>query len=203
MTADEITSIMQKQRHFFESGDTLDLDFRVRMLRHLQDEIVKHQEEICIALKKDLGKSFMESYMCEVGLTLSELSYMCKHLKKFARRSYVPTPLGQFASISYVQCCPYGTVLIMSPWNYPFLLTMEPLIDAIAAGNTVVVKPSAYAPGTAKVVEKMIRSIFPERHVAVVQGGREENTVLLDQKFDYIFFTGSKTVGREVMRKAA
>lgn len=203
MRADEMTSLVQKQRRFFESGDTWNLDFRICMLKHLQDEIVKRQEEVFIALKKDLGKSFMESYMCEVGLTLNEISYMCKHLRRFARRKYVPIPLGQFASTSYVQHCPYGTVLIMSPWNYPFLLTMEPLIDAIAAGNTVIVKPSAYAPATAKVAEEIIRNVFPERYVALVQGGRAENTFLLEQKFDYIFFTGSKSVGREVMRRAA
>ena len=203
MTSIEIAEIVQKQKRFFETGDTWNLDFRIQMLRHLQDEIIKRQEDIFIALKKDLGKSFMESYMCEVGLALNELTYMCRNLKRFARKKYVATPLAQFATVSYVQPCPYGTVLVMSPWNYPFLLTIDPLIDAIAAGNTVVVKPSAYSPETGRVLAEILRTVFPERYVAVILGGRAENACLLEQKFDYIFFTGSPSVGHEVMRKAA
>ena len=203
MTSIEIAEIVQKQKRFFETGDTWNLDFRIQMLRHLQDEIIKRQEDIFIALKKDLGKSFMESYMCEVGLALNELTYMCRNLKRFARKKYVATPLAQFAAVSYVQPCPYGTVLVMSPWNYPFLLTIDPLIDAIAAGNTVVVKPSAYSPETGRVLAEILRTVFPERYVAVILGGRAENACLLEQKFDYIFFTGSPSVGHEVMRKAA
>lgn len=145
----------------------------------------------------------MESYMCEIGLTLSELTWMQKHLIGLMKEKRVPTPLSQFAARSFRSPSPYGTVLIMSPWNYPVLLTLDPLIDAIAAGNTAVVKPSAYAPATAAVLQKIIEECFPVEHVAVVTGGRAENQALLQQKFDMIFFTGGKTVGREVLRHAA
>ena len=128
---------------------------------------------------------------------------MIKHLRRFAKRQTVPTPIAQFHSHSYRQPVPYGNVLIMSPWNYPFLLTMDPLVDAIAAGNTVIVKPSAYSPATSTVVGKIISSCFSEEYVAVVMEGRSENTALLDQRFDMIFFTGSQTVGKEVLRRAA
>lgn len=141
--------------------------------------------------------------MCETGLVLSEISYMIRHIKRFAAKKRVPTPLPQFASSSYVQPSPYGNVLIMSPWNYPFLLTMDPLVDAIAAGNTAVIKPSAYSPATTGVVEKIIRACFEPKYVAVITGGRTENTALLEQKFDLIFFTGSQNVGKEVLRRAA
>ncbi|MBD8967461.1 MAG: aldehyde dehydrogenase, partial [Ruminococcus sp. SR1/5] len=144
-----------------------------------------------------------ESYMCEIGLVLSEITYMRRHLRKFAGSRTVPTPLAQFASHSFVQPVPYGNVLIMSPWNYPFLLTIEPLVDAIAAGNTAILKPSAYSPATSEVIRLLIRECFEEKYVAVVTGGRAENTHLLGLHFDYIFFTGSQAVGKEVMRKAA
>ena len=155
------------------------------------------------ALQKDLGKSDFESYMCEIGMVLEEISYMLKHLEGFAKEKRVRTPLAQFASRSYVKPSPYGVVLIMSPWNYPFLLTLDPLVDALAAGNTAIVKPGAYAPATAQAIKELLESTFPREYVAVVTGGRAENTYLLDQKFDYIFFTGSKGVGKEVMKKAA
>ena len=141
--------------------------------------------------------------MCESGLALTEISYMLKHTKKFAKKKNVRTPLAQFKSKSYKIPVPYGNTLIMSPWNYPFLLTIEPLADAISAGNTAIVKPSAYSPATSKIVEKIIKECFKPEYVAVVTGGREENTALLDQKFDFIFFTGSQAVGKEVLRHAS
>ena len=128
---------------------------------------------------------------------------MLSHTRRFMREKTVATPLAQFASRSYVKPSPYGTVLIMSPWNYPFLLTMEPLVDALAAGNTAIIKPSAYSPATSEVISKIVGECFNTEYVAVVTGGRAENTCLLDADFDYIFFTGSKTVGKEVMRHAA
>ena len=155
------------------------------------------------ALEADLGKSNFESYMCETGLVLSEISYMLKHIRRFTREKRVHTPLSQFHSRSFTKPGPYGVVLIMSPWNYPFLLSLDPLIDAIAAGNTVILKPSAYSPNTSKLIEKMIRECFSPEMVAVVTGGRAENTSLLEEHFDYIFFTGSQNVGREVMRKSS
>ena len=203
MRQEEIRSILETQRSWFSSGKTLSPDGRVQALRRLQDAIRAHEGEINDALKQDLGKSAFESYMCEVGMTLSELSYMIRHLKSFAKPRRVATPLAQFAARSYVKPVPYGSVLIMSPWNYPFMLAMEPLVDALAAGNTAVVKPSAYSPRTSAVLEKILSSCFDPGHVAVVTGGREENQSLLAQPFDYIFFTGSPAVGREVLRRAA
>ena len=141
--------------------------------------------------------------MCETGMTLSELSWMRRHLAGLMRDRTVPTPMSQFAARSFRSPSPYGNVLIMSPWNYPLMLTLDPLIDAIAAGNTAMVKPSAYAPETSRVIQKLISECFDPEYVAVVTGGRAENQALLNQKFDKIFFTGGKTVGREVLRHAA
>ena len=162
-----------------------------------------HEGDIHAALTADLGKSAYEGFMCESGLALTEISYMIKHTRKLARRTTVRTPLAQFASHSFTQAMPYGNTLVMSPWNYPVLLTLEPLIDALAAGNTAVVKPSAYAPATSRVMQEIIEECFSEEYVAVVTGGRAENQALLNQRFDKIFFTGGKTVGREVLRHAA
>ncbi|MGN0967901.1 MAG: aldehyde dehydrogenase, partial [Oscillospiraceae bacterium] len=144
-----------------------------------------------------------ESYMCETGLVISEISYLLRHVRSFAREKTVATPLAQFASRSYKKPSPYGVTLIMSPWNYPLLLTLDPLVDALAAGNTAIVKPSAYSPATSALLQKLLGELFPEDYVAVITGGREENEQLLEQKFDYIFFTGSKAVGRTVLEKAA
>ena len=141
--------------------------------------------------------------MCETGLVLSELSYMLKHISSYAKEKSVRTPLAQFHSRSYKKPSPYGVTLIMSPWNYPFLLTIDPLVDAIAAGNTAVVKPSAYSPCTSEIIQEIIRECFDKKYVAAVTGGRAENTCLLNEHFDYIFFTGSQAVGKEVMRCAS
>lgn len=203
MTEQEIQTILEKQHKFFATGQTIPVSYRQEMLKKLKESLTKHERELNTALKKDLGKSQMESYMCEVGLTLSELTWMQKHLKGLAKEKRVPTPLAQFASRSFRSPSPYGTVLIMSPWNYPVLLTMDPLIDAIAAGNTVVLKPSAYAPATSAVMKKILEECFPQEYVAVITGGRAENQALLHQRFDKIFFTGGKTVGKEVLRCAA
>ncbi len=199
----EIEEILQKQRAYFETGQTLPVSARKAALRKLYAGIEEREKRLCAALKKDLGKSSSESYMCEIGLVKSEITYMLRHVGRFARERRVPTPLAQYVSRSFEKPSPYGCVLIMSPWNYPFLLTVEPLTDAIAAGNTAVLKPSAYAPYTAEVMTELIESCFPAKFVAVVNGGRAENRSLLEMKFDYIFFTGGKSVGREVMRHAA
>mgnify|MGYP004593918487 FL=1 len=203
MTEQEIKNILQQQHNFFSSRETISVDFRLKQLEKLKDSLIRHEADLAAALKEDLGKSRMESYMCEVGLTLSELTWMQKHLRSLVREKRVATPLAQFAAKSFRSPSPYGTVLIMSPWNYPVLLTLDPLIDAIAAGNTAVVKPSAYAPCTFNVMKTMIEECFPAHYVAVVDGGRAENQALLQQRFDMIFFTGGKTVGREVLRHAA
>ena len=203
MTEQEIRCIVDGQRSFFLTGNTLDVEFRIQSLQKLKAFILKYESEIHAAIQKDLGKSNFESYMCETGLTLSEISYMLKHVRSFAKEKRVHTPLAQFHSRSYRKPSPHGVVLIMSPWNYPFLLTIEPLVDAIAAGNTVVIKPSAYSPNTSAVIYRMISECFSPEYVSVITGGRAENTCLLGEKFDYIFFTGSQSVGKEVMKKAA
>lgn len=198
-----VDEILIRQRAFFATGQTIPVKFRIEMLKKLYKAVKNNEQEINDALKKDLGKSDFEGFMCEVGLSLTEISYMIKHTKKFARRKIVYTPIPQFASVSFKKPSPYGNVLIMSPWNYPFLLTIDPLADAIAAGNTVVVKPSAYSPATSKVVGKIISECFPPEYVAVVTGGRKENSELLDKKFDMVFFTGSQAVGKEVLRRCS
>lgn len=199
----DIQSILNKQRRFFHSGATLPVEFRKTQLKRLYETIKKYEPEIHAALKEDLGKSDYEAFMCETGLVLSEISYLLKHMNRYAKKRRVHTPLAQFAAKSYRQRVPYGNVLIMSPWNYPFLLTIEPLVDAIAAGNTVIVKPSAYSPATASLMERLLKECFRSEYVAVVTGGRKENAALLDQKFDFVFFTGSQVVGKEVLRHTA
>ena len=203
MTEQEIKDILQQQNHFFSTGKTIPAEFRLKQLESLKEAMIRHEAGLAAALKEDLGKSRMESYMCEIGLTLSELTWMQKHLRGLMRSKRVSTPAAQFAAKSFRSPSPYGTVLIMSPWNYPVLLTLDPLIDAITAGNTAVVKPSAYAPCTFDVMKTIIEECFPKHYVAVVDGGRAENQALLQQRFDMIFFTGGKTVGREVLRHAA
>lgn len=198
-----IDQILESQRKYFQSGATLLVDFRIKTLKKLYSAIKTHENEILQALTTDLGKSDFEGFMCEVGLTLSEISYMIRHTKKFAKEKTVYTPLAQFASRSYKKPIPYGNTLIMSPWNYPFLLTIDPLADAIAAGNTAVVKLSAYSPATSAVIAKIISECFEPCYVAVVTGGRKENTELLNKKFDFVFFTGSQAVGKEVLRHTA
>ena len=200
MNQEQIRHILDTQRAYFSSGATLPVEKRVQALQRLRTAILDSEAEINAALKADLGKSGFESYMCEVGLTCSEISYMIRHARRFASERRVPTPLAQFHARSYVKPSPYGVVLIMSPWNYPFMLTMDPLADALAAGNTVVLKPSAYSPHTSAVIEKIISSCFDPSYVAVISGGREENQCLLREAFDYIFFTGSQAVGKEVLR---
>lgn len=194
---------LEKQRAFFRSGRTIPLAFRKKALKRLGRAIRQHEKEIYAALREDLNKSKTEAFMCEVGMTLAELSYMLKHMEGWAKKKYVRSPLAQFSATSFTVKEPYGVALIMSPWNYPFMLTMEPLIGAIAAGNCAVVKPSAYAPATSAVIRRILRACFPEEYIFVVEGGRAENQALLDQRFDYIFFTGGVTVGKEVMAKAA
>ena len=198
-----IDEILESQRKFFRSGKTIPVKFRVAMLKKLYAAVKKYETEIGNALTEDLGKSAFEGFMCETGLVLSEISYMIRHTKKFASEKTVYTPLAQFASRSYKKPSPYGNTLIMSPWNYPFLLTLDPLADAIAAGNTAIVKPSAYSPATSAIIAKIIGECFPTEYVAVVTGGRKENSALLEKKFDFVFFTGSQNVGREVLRHTA
>lgn len=195
--------IVEAQRTYYMEGKTRALSARIDALNRLEQSILTYEQELYQALRSDLGKSRAESYMCEVGLTLSELRYVRRHMKSWSRNRRVHTPLAQFHAASFTVQEPYGVVLIMSPWNYPMLLTLEPLIGALAAGNCCVLKPSAYSPATSAVMAKLIREAFPSDYVTVIEGGRKENEDLLNQKFDYIFFTGGVNVGKLVMEKAS
>ncbi len=194
---------LAKQRAFFQSGATLSVKFRIDALKRLYRAVNRYRDEISEALNQDLGKSPAEAYMCETGMALSEISYLIRHAKRLAKPKKARTPLSQFPAKRYLLPSPYGCALIMSPWNYPFMLAIEPLADAIAAGNCAIVKPSAYSPATSELLKKLIGETFPTEHVATVTGGRTENDLLLDLPFDKIFFTGSVAVGKEVMRRAA
>lgn len=198
-----IRMVVEHQRKFFNTKETLNINKRIYYLKKLKTSILKYENEINEALFQDLGKSASESYMCEVGLTLSELSYQIKHIRRWSRPKRHITDLTNFHGKSYSVFEPYGVVLVMAPWNYPFMLTMEPLIGAVAAGNCVVAKPSAYSPATSSIIKKILEQVFDDNYVAVVEGGRTENTELLEQRFDYIFFTGGVNVGKLVMEKAA
>lgn len=195
--------LLQLQKNYFHGGATLAVNGRVFYLKKLYEAIRARESEICAALKNDLGKSATESFMCEIGIVYGEISYMIKHAKRLAKDKRVHTPLAQFAAKSYIKRAPYGCVLVMSPWNYPFLLSVEPLVDAIAAGNCVILKPSAYSPATSAVLKSLVEAVFPPERAAVVSGGRSENAALLGLPFDKIFFTGNVAVGKEVMRRAA
>ena len=203
MTNEQIASLLDKQREYYKSGVTVPVDFRIEQLKKLYAAIKKYENEILQALHTDLGKSDYESFMCEIGLVLSEITYMIRHTKKFAKRKTVYTPITNFHAHCFKQPVPYGNTLIMSPWNYPFLLTVDPLADAIAAGNTAIVKPSAYSPATSAIISKIISECFDAEYIAVITGGRAENAALLEQKFDFVFFTGSQAVGKEVLRHTA
>lgn len=203
MSNNEIIALFERQKQHFAAGGTLNVKERKARLIALRGAVEKYEEQIAEALKSDLGKSATESYMCETGLSLSEINYQIKHIDKFTKKQRVATPMSQWIARSFRYPSPYGTVLIMSPWNYPVLLSLDPLCEAIAAGNTVILKPSAYSPASSAILKKIISKVFPEEVAAVVEGGREQNKILLDLDFDYIFFTGSKAVGRQVYEKAA
>ena len=203
MTDQDIEKLIKEQNKYFDSGLTLSFESRLVSLKALKRAILSNEDELCRALKEDLGKSRAEAFMCEIGLAISEISWLIKNLRGLMGRRHIHTPLSQFAATSFRSPSPYGNVLIISPWNYPLLLTLEPLADAIAAGNTAIIKPSAYAPATSEIIKNMIEKCFAPGLVAVVTGGRTENQALLKQKFDKIFFTGSKEVGKEVMRCAS
>ncbi|MDY0023937.1 MAG: aldehyde dehydrogenase [Candidatus Izemoplasmatales bacterium] len=198
-----IKELVQKQRNYFNTHVTKTYEYRKEALNKLYDAIVEYEDEIKEALYLDLHKSPGEAYLTEIGVTLKEIKYQIKHLKKMMKNKRVRTELTHFPAKSFISPAPYGVVLIMSPWNYPIFLTLAPLAGAMAAGNTVVIKPSNYSSNTSDVIEKIISSTFENEYIAVVKGGREENQDLLNQKFNYIFFTGSTEVAKIVMEKAA
>ncbi|HOU18847.1 MAG TPA: aldehyde dehydrogenase [Flexilinea sp.] len=200
---DEIKTIVDTQRRFFLSGKTLPVSQRKKALQSLLTMVDENQQMIFDALFTDLHKSEFESYMTEVGLVLTEIRQAMKNLDAWTSVKKVRTPLYLFPSKSSVYPEPYGTVLIMAPWNYPFQLCLVPLIGALAAGNTAVLKPSAYAPAVSRCIAELIHRYFPSEYIAVTEGGREENSSLLEQHFDLIFFTGGSRMGKIVMESAA
>lgn len=199
----EIDQIVKRQKAYFKTGSTRPLAFRLAALRRLSQAIARNESEILQALAQDLGKSDIEGYFTEIGIIQEDLRHTMQHLCWWTQTKIAPVSLMQLPAIGKIKPEPYGVVLIMSPWNYPLLLTLEPLISAIAAGNCAVIKPSAYSPSTSQVIGRIVAECFSPDYCAVVQGGRAENARLLDQRFDYIFFTGGTAVGRLVMEKAA
>ena len=198
-----IHELVELQRDAYYVYSPRPVEERLDQLDLLRAAIVQREEAICQALQADLGKSHEEAYMTEVGIVLSEISYIMRHLSRWARAKKVKTPMTHFPAKSYVIKEPYGVVLIMAPWNYPFQLAMNPFIGAVAAGNHCVIKPSNYAPHTSKIIADLIAATFPIEQAAVILGGRSENQALLEERFDYIFFTGGVNVGKLVLEKAA
>ncbi|WP_257131700.1 aldehyde dehydrogenase [Bacillus sp. AFS017336] len=201
--ASEITQLVNKQKAYFQTGITKTSKYRITQLKKLYKSIVENEEEIKQALKQDLNKSDFEAYMTEIGFTLKEISEAIKKIEKWMKPKKVKTPITHFGTKGYIYREPYGVTLIISPWNYPFQLAMAPLIGAIIGGNTAVIKPSELTPNTSKIIRKIIKELFDEDYIAVVEGGISESTLLLQQKFDLIFFTGSVQVGKIVMEAAS
>ncbi|MGJ7912538.1 aldehyde dehydrogenase [Neobacillus sp. LXY-1] len=203
LTPENVSDILQEHYQYFHSQETKNIDFRLQQLERLKKGIMQYESQINEALRKDLGKHPFESYASEVGFVLNSITHTMKRLKKWAKPKKVKTPVALFPSKSMIRYEPYGTVLIIGPFNYPFQLLIEPLIGAIAAGNCVVLKPSEVVPNVSAVITEMVDTIFDRAYIRSVQGGVETTTSLIHASFDYIFFTGSVPVGRIVMEAAA
>lgn len=200
---ERIPTLVATQRRYFRKHKTFDVEFRMIALRRLRDAIVRYERELTDALYADLHKSYEEAYLTEISILLGEIDNFLKHLPRWAAPSKKDTPLKLFPSRSAILTEPLGVSLIIAPWNYPVQLMLNPLIGAIAAGCTAVLKPSPYVPHVAEVLERLVKDAFNEEYVAVVQGHRDVNTALLRERYDVIFFTGSPDLGRVVMRAAA
>ncbi len=199
----DVSEIVRRQREFFDSGATRPAEFRLDALESLRRALREREGELSAAMLRDLNKQPFETYMCETGLVLDECRYHIRHLRSWMKEKRVPTPLAQFRSRSFVSPEPYGVVFIATPWNYPIQLCLDPLIGAISGGNCAVIKPSAQAPETSHALARLIREAFPPEYVTVAECSRAEADALLEEKWDYIFFTGSPDVGRRVMAAAA
>ncbi|MFC4798976.1 aldehyde dehydrogenase [Neobacillus sp. GCM10023253] len=202
-TKENYSFLVNKQKAFFRKEQTKNVSFRLAALKKLKDAIKVNEQEIMAALKTDLNKSELDAYAAEIGFVLAELTFTIKNLSSWVKTKSVKTPMTHFGSTSYIYSEPYGVALIIAPWNYPFQLAIAPLIGAIAAGNCAVLKPSELTPKTSEVLAKLINGLYPEEFVSVVEGGVETSTALLEEKFDYIFFTGSVPVGKIIMEAAA
>ena len=203
MNNQEIVDLFLSQREFYLKDNTLSLDFRLKSLKALKQEIINSQDEIANALFLDLHKSYAEAYLTEIGFVIKEINHAIKNLKKWAKDKRVSPSLLTFPSKGYIQNIPLGQVLIISPWNYPFQLAISPLVGAISAGNTAIIKPAELSVNTSKVIKSIIEKVFPSNYISTVIGGKEENLSLLDLDFNHIFFTGSPVLGKIVMEKAS
>ena len=202
-STERIIKIREAQKTFFASGATLDIKFRKEMLLNLLSAIEKWEDRLAEALWTDLHKSYEEAYLTEISIVKTEIKTHLRKVSGWARRKKVHSPLKLFPSRSYIVKEPLGNSLIISPWNYPVQLLLNPLVGAISAGCTAVLKPSPYVPNVSKTIEEMISEAFDERYISVVQGNRTVNTALLEQRWDLIFFTGSPSLGKKVMEAAS
>ena len=200
---ERIISIAEAQKGFFRSGATLDVNFRKEMLRKFLKAMENWESRLCEALWTDLHKSYEEAYLTEISIVKGEIRNHLRNIGKWARKERTHSPLKLFPSRSYIVKEPLGNALIISPWNYPVQLLLNPLVGAISAGCTAVLKPSPYVPNVSKTIQQMIKDTFEERYIAVVQGNREVNTALLELRWDLIFFTGSPSLAKTVMAAAA
>ncbi len=199
----DAATLVNKQRNFFNTGKTKDIEFRIEQLKKLRQVISDNQQEIMDALKKDLNKSPMEAYGTEVGFLLADIKHTLKTIRSLAKPRKVKTPLFHQLGSSWIQPEPYGVTYVVAPWNYPFQLAIAPAIGALAAGNTCIIRPSRMSENTARVMEKLINSNFDESYLKVVLSDIRQSNELLEQKFDYIFFTGSPDVGRQIYAAAS
>lgn len=200
---EDVTKILLEHKEFFNTHKTLDMNFRINSLRKLKNVIQKYTNEISNSLKLDLNKCEFEAYTTEIGYVLSSLTKAIKNINKWAKVKKVNTPLFLFPAKEYIISEPYGTVLIIGPYNYPFQLVIEPLIGAIAAGNCAVIKPSELTPNVSKIIKKIIDETFDENYIRCIEGGIDTNTALTSSSFDYIFFTGSPRVAKIIMKAAS
>ncbi|PRX54986.1 aldehyde dehydrogenase [Flagellimonas meridianipacifica] len=198
-----IKNLVETQKSFFASQQTKDVSYRKTYLKKLYKALIAHEDDICEAIYRDFKKPKFESLVTETQIVLSELKYIINNLDEWTRPERVSGPLANFPSSDWLYHEPYGTVLIISPWNYPFMLAISPLIGALAAGNTAVLKPSELSPNTSRAILKLLEEVFDEEYVSVVEGGVEVSQELLSHKWDYIFFTGSSHVGKIIYQSAA
>lgn len=202
-SVERIREIRERQGRFFRSGETLDVKWRLERLKAFEAAVRKWEKPLCEALWTDLHKSYEEAYLTEVSLLLGEIRSHIHNLRKWSRPKRVSTPLKMFPSRSRIVSEPLGTALIIAPWNYPVQLLLTPLVGAISSGCTAVLKPSPYVPNVSKVTRQLIEDTFNDEYIAVVQGNRDVNAALLEERWDLIFFTGSPALGKIVMGAAA
>ena len=202
-TVFDAATVVQKQRDYFATGKTKDVEFRIQQLKKIRQLVIDNEQSIMDALKKDLNKSKMEAFGTEIGFLIADIDHTLKSIRSFVKPQKVKTPLFHQLGSSWIQPDPYGVTYIIAPWNYPFQLALSPVVGAVAAGNTCVIKPSELSSNTANLIEKLINQNFEEGFLKVIVGGVNESKALLDQRFDYIFFTGGTEIGRYIYQQAA